>query len=331
MTPQKEQQNKHNNMEIELYSKLQNPIEAIDRLGEFFAKSGMFGCDKIEQGKVLAMACLTERQSPFQILNTYHLIQGRLSMRADAMLARFRGAGGTYVVKDRTADKAAITLNRNSQSLTFSLTWAEAQQERFPYTKDGKLKDNWSTPRSRMQMMWARVVSDGVRTLAPEINCGIYTPEEAADDAGSADRVINMTAPVTETTAPETTEPPVSKPSPKPAAAKKPKPETVDAEVVAETSAPTKPAEPKPEESTKPEPKPEPDPPPQEPTGSGQLPQDTVDKLESIIGEHGQATVRWLFAKGWIKKGQGLADMTPQRAARIIKQREAFIEEVKKA
>jgi hypothetical protein len=32
-----------------------------------------------------------------------------------------------------------------------------------------------------MQMLWARVISDGVRTLAPEIVYGIYTPEETQD------------------------------------------------------------------------------------------------------------------------------------------------------
>ena len=53
--------------------------------------------------------------------------------------------------------------------------------------KDGKTyKDNWATPRSRMQMLWARVVSDGVRTMAPEICSGIYTPEETADIVGVA-------------------------------------------------------------------------------------------------------------------------------------------------
>ena len=43
------------------------------------------------------------------------------------------------------------------------------------------LKAKYSTPRARMQMLWARCVSDGVRVVAPECVQGIYTPEETAD------------------------------------------------------------------------------------------------------------------------------------------------------
>ena len=43
------------------------------------------------------------------------------------------------------------------------------------------LKAKYSTPRARMQMLWARCVSDGVRVVAPECVQGIYTPEETSD------------------------------------------------------------------------------------------------------------------------------------------------------
>jgi hypothetical protein len=35
-----------------------------------------------------------------------------------------------------------------------------------------------------MQMLWSRVISDGVRTMKSEVCSGIYTPEEQADIAG---------------------------------------------------------------------------------------------------------------------------------------------------
>ena len=61
------------------------------------------------------------------------------------------------------------------------------------YTKgrNGQLKDNWSTPRRRMQMMWARAVSDGVRTVCPLATRGHYTPEEAVDF--DEPKVVNVT------------------------------------------------------------------------------------------------------------------------------------------
>ncbi len=168
-------------MEIELYSKLQNPIEAIDRIGEMFARSGMFNLDRIEQGKLLAMACLTERKSPIQILREYHVIEGRLCDPADSMLAKFRDRGGRHKIICRTPDRAEVELTtKDGETQRFSLTWDEVQKEPFVHGKDG-FKKNWRTPRARMQTMWARVVSDGIRAMVPEIVAGIYTPEEIED------------------------------------------------------------------------------------------------------------------------------------------------------
>jgi hypothetical protein len=129
----------------------------------------------------------------------YHIIHGRLSMRADAMLADFRTkCSGSHKVIERTADAAEIELaiKGSKQVQRFRLTWEEAKQEPFVYVgkeasiieriqkgawKDLMLKPKYATPRSRCQMLWARVVSDGVRAMAPEVVAGYYTPEEIDD------------------------------------------------------------------------------------------------------------------------------------------------------
>jgi hypothetical protein len=131
----------------------------------------------------------------------YHIIHGRLSMRADAMLADFRTkCGGAHYVIERTPDVAEIELvmkiGQQSQIQRFRLTWEEARHEPFVYVgkeasiieriqkgawKDLMLKPKYATPRSRCQMLWARVVSDGVRAMAPEVVAGYYTPEEIDD------------------------------------------------------------------------------------------------------------------------------------------------------
>jgi hypothetical protein len=142
----------------------------------------MFGCESPEQGQVFALAILCENMTPIEIAKKYHIIQGRLTKRADAMLAEFREAGGKHRVLERTSDVAEIELLKDGESNRFRFTFAEAQQEKFPFGKDGKtLKDNWATPRGRMQMLWARVVSDGIRCVAPEVVAGTYTPEEMKD------------------------------------------------------------------------------------------------------------------------------------------------------
>ena len=150
----------------------------IEAVGKYIAGSGMFGCKNEAQGVVLAMTCHMENITPIQFNRIYHMIDGKPSMRADAMLADFNKRGGKHEVLQRDATAASVKLN----GTTFSLTWEEVKKEPFVYQKDGKtLKTNWASPRARMQMLWARVVSDGVRAVMPEVAAGIYTPEEVED------------------------------------------------------------------------------------------------------------------------------------------------------
>lgn len=171
---------------IELYSKIQDPLAAIERMGKFIGESGMFGCQKVQQGMVIAAVCLARRIDPLEFIETYHLIGGKPSMRADKMLARFQERGGKLKIVSRTADRAAVLLTKDGEVSEFSLTWEDAQQEPFVWKEvpGGKkvLKDNYATPRARMQMLWARVVSDGIRTVDPGVNSGLYTPEENGDE-----------------------------------------------------------------------------------------------------------------------------------------------------
>lgn len=158
-----------------------DPLAAVEQLGNAIAQSAMFGCSNPSQGKVLAMACLAEKKSPVEIARKYHIIEGNLSKKSDAMLAEFRERGGKHRLVFRTSDHAEIELSIDGETQSFSLNWTEAQQEPFVFTKKRTIKKNWATPRSRMQMLWARVVSDGVRVMCPEVVAGTYTPEEIAD------------------------------------------------------------------------------------------------------------------------------------------------------
>lgn len=168
---------------VSVYARVADPLAFAMQYGQVLARSRMFGCESPEQGQVFALALLCENMTPIEIARKYHIIQGRLTKRADAMLAEFREAGGRHRVIERTSEVAEIELiDKQGQSNRFRLTFEEVKGEKFPYQKDGKtLKDNWSTPRGRMQMLWARVVSDGVRCVAPEIVAGTYTPEEVRD------------------------------------------------------------------------------------------------------------------------------------------------------
>lgn len=171
-----------------VYDRIADPLDFINKFGGAIYRSRMFGCGTIEQGQVLAMACYCERMNPIQLTRTYHIIGGSITMKSEAMLAQLRLRGGSHEILSRTPEKAGIRLTtgtgRGRQTHEFWFAWEEAQKEPFVKDSRGGYKTNWATPRSRMQMLWARVVSDGVRAMMPEINSGLYTPEEADDFTG---------------------------------------------------------------------------------------------------------------------------------------------------
>lgn len=148
-------------------------------LAKEFEKSGMFGCSLPGQGAVLLSTCMTDRISPIEFIRTYHLIEGRPAMRADAMLAKFVQAGGRYRITAFTAEKAEAVFSFGDNEMTMGMTMKEAEAAGLTKSKSGKIKDNWASfPR---QMLWARVVSSAIRLVAPGIVAGVYTPEEAQD------------------------------------------------------------------------------------------------------------------------------------------------------
>jgi len=160
------------NNALTVYDRFTDPLDAIEKLGDTFAKSGMFGCEKTEQGRVLALACLTERKAPFEILRTYHLIQGRLTMRSDAMLAAYRQRGGK-VKWTRSDDKAAVALwtYQENENVEIGFTIEDAIRAKLVKKDSGweKFPD---------AMLRARAISKALRMIAPEVVAGVYLPDE---------------------------------------------------------------------------------------------------------------------------------------------------------
>jgi hypothetical protein len=178
---------------LTVYERVDNPLAFVEAMAESTAIM-IPGCD-IKAGRALAMMLLRRNMDAMDFIQRYHFIQGKPTMRADAMLAEFRlNKGGKHRIIQRTPEVAeAEFTTADGDVYTFKLTWEEAQQERYPWAKGcgpgtGKmaptfenLKDNWSTPQGRKQMMWARLTSDSLRAIVPELVAGIYTPEEAID------------------------------------------------------------------------------------------------------------------------------------------------------
>jgi hypothetical protein len=186
---------------LTVYQKMPDALSAVKELGKAIALSQIFGVSNEFQGQIMALECMQRNIAPLTLAERYHVVQGKLMMKYDAMLAEFQAQGGKHKIIARTDSEAAIELTIDGQTITERLTWDEASKEKYPYAKDGKtIKDNWATPRSRRQMLWARVVSEGVRSLRPGVNNGCYTPEEfdgssnVAEDTVDAEFVVKSQA-----------------------------------------------------------------------------------------------------------------------------------------
>lgn len=173
---------------LSVYSKITDPIHAMQVMGEMIAGSGMFGCTKTEQGMVLAMQCLAEGKPPLELAKTYHIIEGKLTMRADAMLGRYLTSGGKVKWTERSDKRVAATWICDGNEVEIVVTIEEMTKNGVALGNNGKLKTNWQ--RFPRQMLTARNVSEAVRLLMPQIVSGIYTPEEVADFSNNDRQVI---------------------------------------------------------------------------------------------------------------------------------------------
>lgn len=178
--------------ELAFYQRISNPVDAAEQMGIYLYKSAMMGIGTKEAGITIAWTCLSEGFSPLEFNRRYHIIQGEVTVRADYALACFNDLGGKHKIIRRDADAAIVDLVWGGSTNRFSFTWEDAQKETFVYGKKGEIKDNYATPRARMQMLWARCVSDGVRAICPKAIAGSYTPEETIDMLGiGGDGVID--------------------------------------------------------------------------------------------------------------------------------------------
>lgn len=169
-----------NNLGIELYAKMENPLEAVKALGASIFKSGMFGCTKQEQGEVLAMQCLAERKPPLEIASTYHFINGKLAIKSEALLGRFIKAGGMVEWVERSDTKVVAVFAKAGSKVTVTTT---IEQFRANGVATGANKGTWDKyPR---QMLSARAITEGVKLVGADCCMGVVISDEAP-------RVINL-------------------------------------------------------------------------------------------------------------------------------------------
>lgn len=150
------------------------PLSDIQRMAQAVASSGLFGVKSPDQALALMLIAQAEGLHPAIAARDYDIIQGRPAKKSEAMLRSFIANGGR--VKWGKLDDSC----------------AEAT---FAHPAGGEITIRWDMERAKIagltgkdmyrkyprQMLRARCISEGVRTVCPMATSGMYVPEEVAD------------------------------------------------------------------------------------------------------------------------------------------------------
>ena len=134
------------------------------------AKAGCFGFKTMEQAAALMLVAQADGLHPAKAATHYHIINGKPSLTADAMLARFQQAGGR-VNWDAYSDDSVTGTFSHAQGGSVSITWTIARAKKAGVGNLDKFP---------AAMLRARCISEGVRTVYPGVIVGMYTPEEVS-------------------------------------------------------------------------------------------------------------------------------------------------------
>jgi len=148
-------------------------VSDIERMARAFAASKLFGISTPDQALALCLIAQAEGRHPASAAQDYHIIQGRPSKKADAMLRDFLAGGGKVEWHALDDDIADATFSHPAGG-SVRITWDMAR------AKKAELKTAMWAKYPR-QMLRARVVSEGVRTVYPMATSGMYVPEEVQE------------------------------------------------------------------------------------------------------------------------------------------------------
>jgi len=146
------------------------PFGEIQAMALVVAKAGSFGFKSPEQAAALMLVAQADGLHPAKAATHYHIIQGKPTLTADAMLARFQAAGGRVKWETYGDDQVSGTFTHAAGG-SVTITWT---LERARKAGVGNLE------KFPAAMLRARCISEGVRTVYPGVIVGMYTPEEVS-------------------------------------------------------------------------------------------------------------------------------------------------------
>jgi hypothetical protein len=150
----------------------------IERMANAVAKSGLFGVKTPDQAMALMLIAHAEGMHPAIAARDYDIIQGKPAKKAEAMQRDFLKSGGRIKWKE-LSDTAAEAEFTHEAGGSVSIRWDMDRAGKAGLSG----KDMWKKfPR---QMLRARCISEGVRTVNPMATSGMYAVEEVQDFAPS--------------------------------------------------------------------------------------------------------------------------------------------------
>lgn len=150
------------------------PIGDLEKMANVVAASKLFGVTSPDQALALMLVAQAEGLHPATAARDYHVINGRPSLKADAMLARYLVSGGTVEWHEHTDAKVSATFT-HPQGGRLTIEWDDAR------VKQAGLDAQPMHKKYPRQMKRARVISEGIRATNPAVAVGLYTPEEVQD------------------------------------------------------------------------------------------------------------------------------------------------------
>ncbi len=150
------------------------PFDQISQMAKAIAESKLFGIQTPAQALALGLLCQAEGRHPAEAARDYHIINGKPSLKSEAMLARFQQAGGKVDWHEYTHESVSGTFS-HPQGGSLKVSWTMQDATRAGLTGNPTWK---KFPR---QMLKARCISEAVRGIFPGVLSGLYAPEEVSD------------------------------------------------------------------------------------------------------------------------------------------------------
>lgn len=150
------------------------PYSDIAQMGRVMAASKLFGVQNEQQAIALMLLCQSENMHPAVAMRDFHIISGRPAMKADAMLSRFKAAGG-HVRWNQYEDEGVSATFTAPDGDSITVDWTPER------VKKAQLGGNAMHSKFPRQMLKARCISEGIRAVYPGVLSGLYAEEEVRE------------------------------------------------------------------------------------------------------------------------------------------------------